>query len=137
MDGAMNIDFCVWAPDEATFWQSWIDAGICTAPRVFAPEYPGIIVSDETSQGWKATRSGAPATGWHANIRVSGPLVAEFTYGLEQIGSIWDRTWAAEVFLLAAQDADENTGFPAGMRNSVGVTYADPAALSSPSNIWA
>ena len=33
--------------------------------------------------------------------------------------------------------ADPETGFPAGMRNSAGVTYADAKDIRTPTNIWA
>lgn len=130
------IAFGVWAPDEATFWQSWIDAGICSAPNVFTPEYRGIEVTT-TWPGIVINGEGEPVPGWHCNVRVVGPLEAEFTYGLPQEGTIWERTWAAEVFGLTPQESDPVTGFPAGYRNGSGVTYADPAAFLSPSNVWA
>lgn len=134
----MIIDFAIWAPDEATFWQSWIDAGICLAPHEFSPEYPGIIVSDQTSQGWVPTKLGVPVTGWHANVRVSGTVADQFTYGRPQEGDIWDRTWAAEVFLLETKGKDIVSNFPYGYTNKkTGVTYADINALSSPTNVWA
>lgn len=147
------IEFSLWSPDEATFWQSWIDAGICSAPREFTAAYPGIMISDQSSQGWTPTRATgeivdgvpvmAPVPGWHANARVHGPLVAEMTYGLEQTDedgnllSVFDRTWANLIFHLTQQPADLATGFPAGWRSATGVTYCDPRYFSSPSNVWA
>lgn len=136
-----KIDFAVWAPDEATFWQSWISRGICTAPYAWTPDYPGIQISDQTQQGWIPMREGSPVPGWHANVRISGPLVAEFTHTLEQYDEdgnllpLWVRTWAAEVFGLASQPADPETGFPACMRNTAGVTYADPMDIHTPTNV--
>jgi hypothetical protein len=129
------ITFGVWAPSEAVFWQAWIDRGICTAPGVFAPQYAGI----ETTHSWDGivTRNGAPVPGWHTNVRLSGALEAQFTAGKPQEGTIWERTHAAVVFGLTLQEADPETGFPAGMRSAAGVVYADPSAFSSPSNVWA
>lgn len=133
------IEFGVWAPDEATFKQSWIDAGILEDVEgyVFAPEYVDhIIISDQTRQGWAPSRNGEAVAGWHANVRVTGLVAQQFSYGLPQEGDIWARTWAAEVFQLIEQAADPTTGFPAGYRNAAGVTYCDPSAFSSPSNAW-
>lgn len=139
-----KIDFAVWSPTEEVFWNSWIARGICTAPYAWTPDYPGIQISDQTAQGWTPTREdGTPVPGWHANVRITGPLVWEFTNGLEQYGedgallSLFDRTWAAEVFGLTEQPADPETGFSAGMRNSAGVTYADAKDIRTPTNIWA
>ena len=139
------IQFGVWAPDEATFWASWIARGICTAPHVFAPQYSGIetthswdgIVTKQTGTDENGLPIMTPVPGWHTNVRLSGPLEAQFTAGLPQTGTIWERTHAATVFGLTLQDADPETGFPAGMRSSAGVVYADPSAFSSPSNVWA
>ena len=153
------LDFGVWAPTEQVFWDSWITAGICTAPRVFSPGYGGIQISDQTSQGWTPTKATGnmitdafgnlvpervPVSGWHANVRVYDPaLIAELTYGLAQTDAqgnllpLFDRTWAKEVFQLTEQPADPITGFLAGFRNSQGVTYADVRDFSSPSNVWA
>jgi len=137
------LDFAVWSPDEATFWSSWISAGICTAPREFSPEYPGMQITDQTSQGWTPVdNDGATVPGWHANVRVSGPLVAEMTYGLPQVGedgqvlSIFDRTWATHIFALTEQPQDHVTGFPAGYRNATGVTYCDVRDIKTPTNGW-
>jgi len=139
-----KIDFAVWAPTEETFWQSWIARGICTAPYQWTPDYPGIQISDQTAQGWTPMREdGSHVPGWHANVRITGPLVAEFTHTLEQYDEdgdllpLFDRTWASEVFGLTAQPADPVTGFPAGMRNSTGVTYADLRDIRTPANTWA
>lgn len=131
----MTILFGVWAPSEQAFWDSWIARGICTEPLVYAPGYEYI----ETTHTWDGIvyRDGAPVPGWHTNVRVSGPLEAQFTAGLPQTGTIWERTHAATVFGLTLQEADPETGFPAGMRSAAGVTYADASAFSSPSNVWA
>lgn len=148
------IEFSIWSPDEATFWQSWIDAGICSAPREFTAAYPGISISDQTSQGWTPTRAtgqivdGVPVMaqvpGWHANVRITHPaMVAQFTAGLTQVDAdgnllpLFERTHAASVFGLVEQPADPVTGFPHGYRNTTGVTYCDPRDISSPSNEWA
>jgi hypothetical protein len=131
------IDFGVWAPSEAVFWQTWIDAGICTAPHVFAAAYAGIQTNAATWPGIVETAEGEPVPGWHTNVRVAGPLVAAFTAGRPATGTVWERTNAAAVFGLTSQPADPDTGFPAGMRSSSGVTYCDPSAFASPSNVWA
>ncbi len=158
------ILFGVWAPDAATFWQSWVTAGICTAPNVFTPEYAGKLqLSTQTEQGWTPTRATGqmitdamgnlvpervPVSGWHCNVKVHDPaLIAMFTHQLPQTDQdgkllpLFERTWAGEVFQLTEQPADPTTGFPAGMRNSSGVTYADltpgVTPFKSPTNTWA
>lgn len=138
-----EIPFALWSPDEDVFWNSWIIAGICTEPHVYTPEYPGIFMSDQTSQGWIPKKNGEIVLGWHANVYISGPLVEQFTYGLPQFDQdgnllpLFDRTWAAEVFRLTEQPADPVTGFPAGFRNADGVTYCDIRDLKSPTNVRA
>lgn len=176
-----TIDFCVWSPDEATFWQGWIAAGIVDADHNPTPEYAnGFVISDQTSQGWVPTRPTGeveiipampihdengdpvlddqgnpmmteaqevpimePVPGWHANVHVYGDLAAEMTYGLAQTDvdgnmlDVFDRTWATHIFALTEQSADPVTGFPAGYRNSDGVTYCDSRDLSSPTCVWA
>ena len=137
-----KIDFAVWAPTEEAFWNSWIARGICTAPYAWTAGYPGIQISDQTAQGWTPTHEdGTPVPGWHANVRITGPLVWEFTNGLNQYGEdgnelpLFTRTWAEEVFGLTEQLADPETGFPAGMRNAAGVTYADTRDIHTPTNV--
>jgi hypothetical protein len=154
-----TLDFALRATSEQAFWDSWITAGICTAPNVFTPEYPGISISSQTDQGWVPSQATGvmltdelgneyperiPVSGWHANVRVTGPLVAEMTYGLDQtnpdgtIKSIFDRTWATNVFSLTWQEADPISVFPAGYKNPAGtVSYCDPVDLKSPTNVWA
>lgn len=133
------IEFGVYAPDEETFWQSWQSAGIVDEDRRFKPEYFNGVQT--TAGAWSGQIEGV--NGWHCNVRVYGPLAAEMTYGLPQTDAngnlldIFDRTWAAEVFQLTEQPADPTTGFPAGYRNSNGVTYADSRNFSSPANVWA
>jgi len=129
----------VWAPDEATFRQSWIDAGILAdGPGYqFTADYPGVEIT--ATQGWPGIIEGVP--GWHCNVIVTGPLVDELTYGLAQRGddgellSVFDRTWATHIFALTEQPADEVTGFPAGYRTSSGVTYCDMRDLATPANV--
>lgn len=149
-----TLDFAVWAPDADTFWNSWIAAGICTAPYEFTAEYPGITISDQTSQGWTPTRATGqtdangnairePVPGWHANVRIVGGLVWQFTNGLPQTdenGAVLDlfqRTWATMVFSLTQQPTDPVTGFPAGYRNADGVTYCDTRDIRTPTNVFA
>lgn len=149
------INFGIWAPDEATFWASWQAAGIVDENRNFKPEYSNGIQITAGSWGGMVEKTPAvmdgttvvtPAEmvpGWHCNARVFGPLEHQFTYGLAQtdaqgaILDVFDRTWAAEVFLLIEQPADPVTGFPACYRNSQGVTYTDARNFSSPANVWA
>lgn len=149
----MELQFALKATSEADFWASWKTAGIVTAPGMYAPEYPGIIVYGQTEQGWQPTRSTGQVDedgndirevvpGWHANVTVSGPLAAEMTHGLNQTGpdgeqlSIFDRTWATNIFNLTWQEEDPVSGFPAGYRNASGtVSYCDPADFKSPTNV--
>lgn len=151
-----QIDFSVWSPDEATFWASWVNAGIIEivdGERQFTAEYPGINV---TAGHWPGSVIKTPevthedgtvtpavlVTGWHCNVRVMGPLVAEMTYGLAQtdadgnLRNLFDRTWAVQIFQLTEQLADINTGFPSGYRNVDGVTYCDTRDIKSPDNKW-
>lgn len=140
-----QLDFAVWSPDEETFWTSWIVAGICSAPHTYTEKYPGIIISDQTSQGWEPTKEdGTLIPGWHANIKITNSnLIWQFTNGLPQTDkngnllNLFDRTWATYVFSLTEQPKDPITGFPAGYRNNTGVTYCDTRDIKSPSNIWA
>ena len=135
----MIIEFAIWAPDEATFRQSWITAGILLDQPgyVFAPEYPGVEIT--ATQGWSGRIADIP--GWHCNARVTGQLAAEMSYGIEQhdaegnLKSVCDRTWATNVFSLTEQPADTVTGFPAGYRNTTGVTYADLRDIATPANV--
>jgi hypothetical protein len=148
------LTFGIWSPDEATFWTSWRNRGIVDAQNNFMPEYSnGIQLT--TSWGGQVVKTPAvmdgttvvtPAVmvpGWHCNARVFGSLEQQFIYGLNQVDEngqlldIFDRTWAAEVFGLTEQPADPDTGFPAGWRNGVGITYTDSRNFSSPSNVWA
>lgn len=139
------IHFGVWAPDEETFWQSWIEAGIVEVvdgQRRYKAPYAGHI---DTTTSWdgRVRKEGVVVPGWHTNVRVWGPLEAQFAQGLPQYDEdghllpVWQRTHAAAYFGLTQQPADEATGFPAGYRSAAGVTYADVADFSSPSNVWA
>lgn len=148
------ILFNGWAPDEATFWQSWVKAGIVDEDRNFLPGYAGFVdVNSQSDQGWTPTKQigtdqdGKPilevVLGWHFNARVWGQLEAQMCHDLEQynedgtLKNVFERTYAALIFNLEPKEADEETGFPAGYRNEDGVTYADASAFSSPSNVWA
>ena len=136
------ILFGCWAPSEQAFWDSWIAAGICTAPHVFAAGYQEI---QTTAGAWDGvvTRDGVAVPGWHCNCRVWGNLEAQFTAGLAQTDAngnlkpLFERTHAAQIFGLTQEPANSETGFPAGYRNTTGVTYADVRDFSSPSNVWA
>lgn len=151
----MQLRFAIRATSEADFWQSWEAAGIVDANRHYRPEYPGIIVygQDMPSGGWTPTRSTGQVdedgndireavSGWHANVVVDGPLATEMTYGLAQSGpdgeqlSIFDRTWATNIFNLTWQEADPVSCFPAGYRNAAGtVSYCDQSDFKSPTNV--
>jgi hypothetical protein len=148
------IHFGVWAPDEATFWQSWRDAGIVDENRNFLPEYSNgiqlttswggqVVKTPAVMDGMTVVTPAVMVPGWHINARVFGTLAQQFIYGLKQTDEdghlldIFDRTWAAEVFQLTEQPANAVTGFPAGWRNTSGVTYTDARNFSSPSNVWA
>lgn len=130
-----EIEFGVWSPDEATFWQSWIVAGICSSPGVFTAQYPGVTYS--TQEDWAQPMK----PGFRLNVLVTGPLVAEMTYGLNQYDEngvlldVLDRTWAKEIFGLIDQPADPVSGFPAGCRNGTGVTYCDVRKFATPTNV--
>lgn len=147
------INFGVWAPDEATFWSSWQAAGIVDASRDLNPGYtemqiatswPGIVVkTPAVMDGMTVVTPAVLVPGWHTNVRVYGSLAAQFTAGLPQTDAqgallpLFTRTRAAQVFGLSPQAADPDTKFPAGMRNSTGVTYCDVTEFKSPSNVWA
>jgi len=136
------IQFGVWAPSQETFWNTWIDAGICSAPNEFKPPYAGCI--ETTCSVWDGivVKEGIAVPGWHCNVRISGALADQFTAGLPSCDSdgnllsVWNRTHAASAFSLTLQQYDPVTGFPAGMRSASGVTYADVNDFSSPANQW-
>lgn len=141
------ITFGVHAPSQDAFWSTWIAAGIATEPGVLAPSYAECIQTTADSWHGIVTRQTGmddegnpihePVPGWHCNVKVFGSLAAMFTAGCPADGDIWRRTHAAEAFGLTLQDADPETGFPAGMRSPAGVVYADASHFSSPSNVWA
>jgi len=141
-----DIRFIIHATDEAVFKARWIEAGILedTEGYVFRSPYPGVELSDQTRQGWVPTRAdGSVPPGWHANCRVTGPLVETMTAGLPQYDEngellhVLDRTWANYIFGLADERAvDPISGFPYGARTEdAEVQYGDPRDLSSPSNV--
>jgi len=148
------IAFGVWSPDEATFWQSWRDAGIVDENRNFLPEYSNgiqlttswggqVVKTPAVMDGMTVVTPAVMVPGWHCNCRVYGALEYQFTHTLAQTDAegnlldIFQRTWAAEVFKLIEQPENAETGFPAGYRNDTGVTYTDSRNFSSPSNVWA
>lgn len=150
----MRLDFGIHSPNgEDVFWQSWITAGICYEPYIWTPEYSDLVQLTD----WHSGRIPIPAIldaegneitpqsekpGWFANCRVSRSLAQEFTHGLPQTDEdgqlldIFDRTWAAQVFNLTKQPANPETNFPAGWRNSLGVTYTDKRNILTPYNVW-
>lgn len=137
----MIITFTIWAVDEATFKQRWIDAGILEdAPGyVFRPAYPGVEIT--ATQGWSGVIDGIP--GWHCNARVEGALAEAMTAGLPQTDQdgnplgLFERTWAAYIFgLTERQEIDPETGFPYGATTEDGaLRYGDPADLATPANV--
>jgi hypothetical protein len=134
------IEFAIHAADEDTFWASWIAAGIASAPYMITSDYSNSLqLSTQSQQGWAPTDSdGNTVAGWHANVRVSGPLEVRFTAGLPADGSLWERTHAVAVFGLEFVGADPVTLFKAGYRsvNFPSVRYADIAAWATPTNVW-
>ena len=146
-----DIRFTIRATDEATFISRWREAGILEPepdetgnPYVFRPPYPGVELSDQTRQGWVPTRAnGTTPPGWHANARVTGPLVEAMIAGLEQYDQdgnllhVIDRTWAAYIFgLTEEQTIDTKSGFPYGARTEdAAVQYGDPRDLLTPANV--
>jgi hypothetical protein len=141
----MEITFAVHAPDAETFWASWITAGIALSPHVYAPGYTDHIEVRDWGSGTITTTTivdGEPVTvtkpGWFCNCRVTGSLVAEMVQGLAQTDengnllSVFDRTWAPQIFSLTEQPADPESGFPAGYRNSTGIHYADMKDIATP-----
>jgi hypothetical protein len=141
-----DIRFTIRATDEAIFRSRWIEAGILEDAEgyVFRPPYPGVELSDQTRQGWLPTRAdGTTPPGWHANCRVTGPLVETMIAGLEQYDAegnlrhVIDRTWAAYIFgLTEEQTIDTESGFPYGARTEGGdVQYGDPRDIDTPANV--
>lgn len=136
------INFGVWAPSQEVFWQTWIDAGICSAPGEYLPPYAGGV--DTTASSWDGIvyKNGVTVPGWHCNVRVFGNLADQMTQGLEMcdaegnLKSVWDRTHARAFFQLTLEPENEETGFPAGYRSVTGVTYADASDFSSPTNVF-
>lgn len=142
-----EINFAVWAADQATFWTSWQVAGIVTAPHEYTPEYRDHIEVRDWGSGQIPTQTGVDGEGnpimdvkpgWFANVRVTGALVGQFTAGLTQTDAegnllpIWQRTHAVAMFGLVYRDADPETGFPAGYASSQGVYYTDMREIATP-----
>jgi hypothetical protein len=151
-----DIRFTIRATDEATFRARWIEAGILEDAEgyQFRAPYPGVELT--ATQGWggiitkptgEVDQDGLPimetVPGWHANARVTGPLVETMIAGLEQYDAegnllhVIDRTWAAYIFgLTEEQTIDTESGFPYGARTEGGdVQYGDPRDLSTPANV--
>ena len=158
----MELRFAVWAPDQQTFWDSWVSKGIAewdadTSSYVITNAYQGI---ETNAVSWPGIIVDVPGTydeegveltpptyidGWHTNVVVKGPLVAQMTAGLDQteevdgeivLKSIFDRTHAVDTFSLINIPRSPITKFPAGYQNpSTKVAYADNTDLSTPSNI--
>jgi hypothetical protein len=141
-----DIRFTIRATSEAVFKARWIEAGILedVDNYVFRAPYPGVELSDQTRQGWVPTRAdGTIPPGWHANCRVTGPLVETMTAGLPQTNEsgellhVLERTWASYIFGLTDEQAtDPTSGFPYGAKTDDGaVQYGDPRDLHSPANV--
>lgn len=124
------IDFAIWAPDQATWLESWIAAGILDADGNPTEQYSDHIATTAGTWPGVVTKNGAAVTGWHCNVRVAGALAARFP----DVATAWQ--WAVVTFGLSQQPADPATGFPAGWRSPQGVTYCDPTEFRSPSNVW-
>jgi hypothetical protein len=143
-----EITFAVHAPSAESFWQSWIAAGICTAPHEYADGYRDHIEVRDWGSGQITSTTlvdGEPVTvvkpGWFANVRVTGTVAAQFMAGLPQTDAegnmlpLWERTHAASAFGLEWRDRDETTGFPAGyVRYTEGgvVAYTDMSQIATP-----
>jgi hypothetical protein len=141
-----DIRFTIRATDEATFRARWIEAGILEDEPgyVFRPPYPGVELS--ATQGWSGVITDAEGNvvpGWHANCRVTGPLVETMIAGLEQYDAegnllhVLQRTWASYIFGLTEEQAvDPTSGFPYGAKTGDGaVQYGDPRDIKSPANV--
>ena len=130
------ISFAVRAPDEATFWASWVDAGICTGPHEYTPDYAGCVWVNDWGSGVIPEKDG-----WFANVYVSGQIEQAMVAGRPQTDEqgqplgVFDRTWATLVFSLAWRDRDETTNFPPGYANAAGIYYADTADIATPHNV--
>jgi len=144
----MILSFAIWAPDEQTFWQSWVSAGICTEPYIWTPEYSDLIQLTDWHGGKiplldEQGEVTGVKPGWFANCRISGRLAQELTTGLDQydedgnLKDVFARSRLVDVLGLTAQPADSETGFPAGWRNSAGVAYTDMRNVRTPYNVWA
>lgn len=131
------IQFAVWAPSEQVFWDSWVAAGICIAPYEFHPDYAQCVQLTDWDSGIIPDMPG-----WFCNVRVFGQIEQAMIAGRPQTDEdgrlldVFERTWAALVFSLTPQARDEVSNFPAGMRNSAGVTYADIRDIQTPHNVW-
>jgi hypothetical protein len=139
----MIIDFAIWAPDEATFWQSWIKRGLAIEPYQFNSAFE-IIITDETSQSWMpGTWSGkereqefTKIPGWHANIRVTGPTAEKFVHILNLDKQPEGKT-PEKAIELVSKERDEETKFPAGYQDDDGIVYTDKQNINTPTNVWA
>jgi hypothetical protein len=137
------IEFAVWAPDRDTFWNSWIKAGICSAPSEYLPPYRNCVTTMDEAWDGTVFKNGELVPGWHTNVRVMGELEEQMRAGMPQCDaegnplSIWESTGAIEAFRLEWKDKDEVTGFPRGYRSTDGVVYADIKDIKSPSIMFA
>lgn len=146
------ISFAIHAPDEDTFWQSWIDAGICTAPHQYTSDYEDCVQVHDWGSGrvptWGTDGEGKPIItghkqGWFANAYVTGNVERAMVAGKPQhdengtLLDVMERTWALLVFSLTWQDRDQVTNFPAGYRNEAGICYTDTRNILTPYNVRA
>lgn len=136
------IEFAVWAPDRDTFWNSWIKAGICSAPSEYLPPYRNCVTTMDEAWDGTVFKNGELIPGWHTNVWVQGDLEDLMRAGKPQCDangdpvSLWESTRAMDFFQLTLQPADPVTGFPAGRRSASGVVYADVRDFSSPANMF-
>lgn len=135
------IEFAVRSPDEATFWLSLQDAGVCDAERNFIGAYAGNVQVADWG-GIIPDAEGKAKPGWYCNVRVNGDVEAYLRNGLPQTDehgaplNVFESTRAIELFQLTEQPYDAESKFPAGYRNARGVHYADVRSISTPHNVW-
>ena len=137
-----TLDIAAWSTSEEQFWATMRGLGVVTdvdGTRVQSPEWSGMHFSTQTDQGWVPTdKEGNPRLGWHANIRIDGPLFEELTKGLDLDPGVFDRSWLPELWQLEHRPADPVTNLPGGyITPDGGVVLVDLADIATPANVWA
>ncbi len=145
-----TLAFAAWADTKAKFVKSWQDASILDMNENVTLPYLGIRTNMRTWSGIITTPDpdnselSLLVPGWHTNVWVHGPLVAEMTAGLEQhendgvtLKNILDRTHAVQLFGLSKKAKGASTNFPAGRESSASVVYCDIRDFNTPSNVRA